>query len=444
MRDKVRGFIDANALLCGGERVIVALSGGADSVTLLHLLVSLKELYQIDVSALHFNHMIRGEEAERDERFCRALCVSLGVPLTCARADVPSVAAETQESLELCGRRLRYDALEQRADALGGARIATAHTLSDNTETVLMNLIRGAGVAGLSGIPVRRGAIIRPLLCCTREEVEAYAAAHHLDYVTDSTNLSDAYTRNRLRLNVLPLIKELNPSLDEGVQRTAALMRDADEYISKNSLKELNNCKTDCGYACDRLLRLDRAVLGCALRHILSEAGAPVDHKHIELLTASLADGGSVDLGRGYRAVCAQGILRIINGEEAVADDFCIPAADYCRERCRVVRLTESDTVDPGRNVHKKSWNHAIPCDIITQDAVVRHRRAGDTFTDPRRGQTKTIKKLLNELKIPRERRDRLIVIARGSTVLWLEGLGAAKQAAIPAGYSGEVFFMDN
>ena len=430
MRDKVLRSIEENGLLETGGRVLVALSGGADSVSLLHVLISLKESYRLEVSALHFNHMIRGEEADRDESFCRELCESLSVPFFSARADIPQLAARYGESLELCGRRMRYESLERTAEELGGAKIATAHNLNDNTETVLMNLVRGSGIAGMSGIPPKRGSIIRPLLSCSRDEIEAYCRENSLSYVTDSTNLSDEYTRNKLRLSVLPILRGMNPSLDEGVARMAELMRGADKYFDKISLEESNRCKTEYGYSCGELLRLDGTILNYAVKHILEQADAPVDSRHIELIIEKMRDGGCVDLGRGLSADCSQGTLRILEGGEATDSGLCVSLADFCKERVSAAGL------DP------RMRRNAIPCDIVTDSVTVRYRRAGDTFTDPRRGVTKTLKKLFNELKIPRERRDTLPIAADGGVVLWIEGIGVSKQAQIPDDYDGDVYVL--
>lgn len=443
MRDKVLRRIEADRLLEQGDTVIVALSGGADSTALLHLLISIKELYHLTVYAAHFNHRIRGAEADRDERFCRELCDRLGVELFTAGADVPAIADEAGESLELCGRKLRYRFFDELTGRIPGAKIATAHHRSDNTETVLMNLIRGTGLAGMAGIPVKRPPnLIRPLLSCSRAEIEAYCRENVLEYVTDSTNLDDAYTRNRLRLKILPAMRELNPSLDESILRMSALVREADEYLDKISKEELKKSRNAYGYRCPELLKLDRVILTFAVKNVVEEAGAPVDSQHIALIIDAMRAGGSVDLGGGYRAVCAQGVLRIIDGGAAADSDFCVPVGVYCTRRFTAEECRSLCSADNHENIHKLFLQNCIPCGIITDDTVVRHRRAGDTFTDPRRGLTKTLKKLLNELKIPREKRDSLIVVAHGSTVLWIEGIGTSKQARIPENYNGEVYFF--
>lgn len=443
MIKRIKAFIEENRLLTYGDTVIVALSGGADSVTLLHVLFSLKKEYDIKLQAAHLNHGIRGEEAERDETFVRALCDSLQIPLHVRREDIPRLARERGKSEELCGREARYAFFEE-LSAEYGAKIATAHNRDDLAETVLWNLVRGSGLCGLGGIPAKRGSIIRPLLCCTRAQIEAYCAENNLRYVTDSTNLAPLYTRNKIRLQIMPLLKQLNPAADSNIARMAELARDADDYLRNISTEELNNCKTAFGYACVKLIALDKTVLRYALKQLCDEAGAPVDHQHIELMTDALRENGSVDLGGGYRAVCAQGILRITDGQAAQEDDFCVPFDEVSADRLTIERLPVSSITAAHGKIHKKFLNDCIPCDIITVDTVVRYRRAGDTFTDARRGVTKTVKKLLNELKIPREQRDAILLVARGSEVLWMQGVGVSAQAQVDTDRHREVYYLSN
>lgn len=421
MRDKALRFIEENKLLCDGDKVIVALSGGADSVSLLHFLCSLKEKYGLSVYALHLNHGIRGEEADRDERFVHALCKEWGVELVCEHADIPALSAERRQSLELCAREERYRLFSMYAERLG-AKVATAHTMSDNAETVLLHLVRGSGVKGLCGIPAKRGAVIRPLLTCTRTEIEAYCAENGLEYVTDSTNLSEDYSRNKVRLSVMPVLKELNPAVEESLSRLCGTVGEADKFLDKYSTEELKLCRNAYGYDCERLLAFDDAVRHYALGHIARSAGASPEYRHYALIEAAMRTGGSVDLPGGKRLSCAQGILRITEEPDTQLMDE-IPISDYPG--------TEEYSAEELKNVHKKFSENCVRCDIITPNTVIRRRRAGDTFTLPYRGVTKTVKKLFNELHIPRERRDSLLLVAEGSRVLWLEGVGVSEDARI-------------
>ncbi len=447
---KIKRHIDEHHLLQKGDKVLIALSGGADSVVLLHVLNSLKEELDITLYAAHFNHGIRGEEADRDERFCKALCEKTDVCFFSFQADVPSIAKRYGESVELCGRKMRYDYLQWVCDdKLGTAKIATAHHSDDNAETVLWNLTRGAGLAGLAGIPVKRDNIIRPLLSCTRAEIEAYCAENDLAYVTDSTNLSDDYTRNKLRHRVMPVLRELNPSVGESIGRTSAILREADEFLSQISKKELKAAKIPYGWSCERLLQCEPIILKYAVKNILEKATAPVDFQHTALIIEAMHSNGAVDIGGGYIASCAQGILRIVPKLLSM-DEFCVPILEYMKKHGTRIKILDGllfEIAPPldlsSEKINNLLLHHGLPCAIMTRDTVIRHRRAGDTFTDPRRGVTKSLKKLFNERKIPRELRDTIPIVADGSTVLWIEGIGTSAQGQADLTRDGEYYLIN-
>ena len=220
MKDLVLEAVKRFALLENNVKTVtVALSGGADSMACLSVLLSLKEELGITVKAAHLNHMIRGEEALRDQEFVKKQCELLGVPLFCERADIPAIAKERGVSTELAAREVRYSFLERVNEGV----IATAHTSSDNFETVLFNLARGSAIDGLCGIPPKRRIFIRPIILCTREDVEEYCKKENIPFVTDSTNLCDEYTRNKIRHNIVPIFKNLNPSVEKSVLRTVPM-----------------------------------------------------------------------------------------------------------------------------------------------------------------------------------------------------------------------------
>ena len=205
------------SLFTQGDRIAVGVSGGADSVALLRFLAVLREEYRWELIVCHIHHGLRGAEADRDEQFVRELAGQLGLPYTVRHIDAAALALENHLSVEEAGRNARYAFFAETAGE--GGRIATAHTLDDTIETVLMNLIRGTGLHGLCGIPRIRGNIVRPLLDVTRAEVEEYLALLGQPYCTDSTNLSDDYTRNRIRHDILPRLCELNPNFTGAMAR---------------------------------------------------------------------------------------------------------------------------------------------------------------------------------------------------------------------------------
>ena len=238
MLKKINEAVARFGLLQNAKDVTVALSGGADSMALLYALVELKdELGLQSITAAHFNHGIRGKEALRDQHFVEQQCKKLGIKLFLGSADVPAFAKENNLSLELAARQLRYQFFE----TLDTGLIATAHTASDNIETVLFNLTRGTALSGICGIPPKRDKYIRPLILCTRADIESYCAQKGIDFVTDSTNLSDDYTRNNIRHNVVPVLKQINQSAENAVSRMTAALREDEDFINNTiSLRDLN------------------------------------------------------------------------------------------------------------------------------------------------------------------------------------------------------------
>ena len=238
MWSRVSDYIKKHKLLDINELYLVALSGGADSVALLLMLHEAG--YR--VHAAHCNFRLRGAESDRDEVFCVSLCEKLGIELHRVHFDTLTYAELHKVSIEMAARELRYKWFEQLRVDMGAAGICVAHHRDDSVETVLMNLVRGTGLRGLCGIQPRNGFILRPLLDVSRENIEAYLAAKGQEYVTDSTNLEDDVTRNKIRLNILPLLREINPAVSENIQRTAENLTEAQKTLD-GIVSSLRECK---------------------------------------------------------------------------------------------------------------------------------------------------------------------------------------------------------
>lgn len=354
--------------------------------------------------------MLRGREAERDENFCKILCENYNITLYTKRVNVKALAAEQNISEELCGRKERYRFFAELSEKLH-AKIATAHTASDNAETLIFNLTRGASVFGAAGIPPKRGSIIRPLIGCTRDVIERYCRENSLEYMTDSTNLGNDYTRNKIRHHVIPVLKELNPRLEQAATRFTESAAAAGEYIHSQAAQALKNAETEYGYMADALLQNDEAVLQEALMILIKKKAAfSAETRHLSLLKNILKNGGAVDFG-AYTAVCKQNLLRFV------------------KEQQRINNLE----IHFERDISFAYRGKIISASINNSNSelktlVFRNRTAGDTFTYPKRNVTKPLRKVLNELKIPAELRDSLVLLCDGSTVLWCEGAGYSKQ----------------
>ncbi len=427
MNHKVEKTIADYSMISDGDKVVVALSGGADSVALLHTLNSIKEKYNFKLFACHLNHNIRGDEAQRDEDFVRELCKNLDVELFVRSEDVVKIAREEKLSLELCGRNLRYRFFHELSEKLS-AKIATAHTATDNIETVLFNLARGTSLTGMCGIRPKRDYIVRPLIDCSREDVERYCELNSLDFVTDSSNLTDDYTRNNIRHNALPTLFQVNENLCDSVARMCSDMREIKVWMDEISKNEIKNAQTQYGYSCKKLLALDIALLKNSLSLIAKKSSVDVTHRHIDLIIEKMKDGGCVDLLSNKRAVCKQGILRIVD----IRDDDVFETQLFCGSD-----LFKYNSNIEIKNINKNLLKDCISCDIITCDTIIRTKREGDVFSPLGRGVTKTLKKLFNELKIPAEKRSSLLVVANGSDVLWIEGIGVSEKAKVSGSEKG-------
>ena len=246
---KIKRYIGANQLICPGDGVVVGLSGGPDSVFLLYALHTLQARLGFTLRAVHVHHGIRGAEADRDEAFSEKLCAKLAVPFQAVHVAAPEYAAQHGLSLEEAARILRYEALETARQQMGtpSAWIAVAHHLDDQAETVLHNLVRGAGLRGLAGMENRRNHVIRPLLSIKREEILKWLEQNNIPYVTDSTNADPHYTRNRIRSTVLPELRAINPEASAHIAHSAALLREADAYFHALAIQYVDAHATRTG-----------------------------------------------------------------------------------------------------------------------------------------------------------------------------------------------------
>ncbi len=291
------------------EKTLVGFSGGADSTALLHALVSL--LGKERIVALHVNHMLRGNESERDEAFCRAFCVAHDISFVCKRADVLSLSGGT--SLEETARRIRYEFLEETAKEYECTTVSLAHNAGDNLETMLFHLCRGTGLAGLAGIPPTRPLgnirIVRPLLDSTREEILCYLAQNNLSYVTDSTNTDTHYTRNFIRHEIIPKLKEINPQTEENARKTAEIAQNAVSHLTEEARNLLKEKKT--AENADTLRALSPALLYSVLSELYQNAGG-------ETLSA-VQSAAVIDLlyhkEKGHSASLTGGITARLDGK---------------------------------------------------------------------------------------------------------------------------------
>lgn len=409
-----------------GRTVAVGVSGGADSMALLHVLLELKDEFGMKIIACHVNHGIRGETADRDEKFVVEACKKLGVEARVLRADVPGTAKKMHLGVEECGRRIRYDFFNSVAD---GVIIATAHTLSDRSETLLLNITRGASVKGLCSIPAVRGNIVRPLIDCTRADIEKYCSDNSIAFVTDETNFEDIYSRNRIRLNVIPELKKLNPSLEKAFLRLISNAEEENDFMDGFSREILGKVRLADGYDAGLLNKQHRAVRKRVIFEIINtETGIIPEAVHIEQVDGILSGGRTEIIGSTVVEV-KNGILKINPETENYPDWECdfdrlIAEAPFGKIKGEIIHR---NNLPPKQSVHNKVLDYGS----IVGHCVLRNRRPGDKMKLAGSSCTKTLKKLFSEKHI--ENRNSAAVLADEAGICWVQGLGCADRCKIKA-----------
>lgn len=429
MLEKLIKTIDTYSMLKVGVDVLVALSGGADSVALLMALNEISAKYSIQLSAIHVNHNLRGSESLRDENFCRELCESLNIPLVVESVDVNSIAKNTGESIELCARNLRYELFSRHAKGV----IATAHTASDNAETVIYNLCRGSAISGVAGIPPVRDNIIRPLINCTREDITQYLASINQTFVNDSTNETDDYTRNKIRHNIIPLLLDMNPSFFDACSRASALLRQDDAYLSSVSNAEFNKLYSN-GIISKDVKNLDSAILSRVLANLFTKViGIKPEFLHIsQMLSVVNGEAKRTSLPKCMQfESCKNGYcITKISKSEDIFDDVVLEAEQLSKYFPSVKSLSYEEYKNLC-NVNNLLFKFAIDCDKIKGNVVIRTRQAGDKYRPVARKVTKTLRKLLSEAKVTNEQSNSLLLLCDDNGIFFSNLFGIDERVVV-------------
>jgi tRNA(Ile)-lysidine synthase len=395
------------------DAIVTAVSGGMDSVSLLHFL---KEFQKNGrnikfLSAVHFNHNLRGKESAANENFVKNLCGKFGIKLFLKSENVALIAKERKKGIEECARDLRYSFFNKIADEIS-AKIAVAHTISDSLETVIFNFARGSGLSGLKGIPPVRDKIIRPFIFITRSEIKNYIKQNNLEFVTDKSNFCSDFSRNRIRMFVIPNLKKINPSFEKTGERFLNQIKYDinffDIMLKKHINKNLNEIK-----------KLHESIRFRIIKKKLEQFSESIEFRHVKL-----AD----DLINGkVNAFMLPGKIKIIinNGRFAVCDKtFCEHLTNDDKEF-----IIEKAFAENSKN--KYNLNEIFNLDNLILEPKFRTREPGDIFCRQGSRCTKTLKKLFNEMKIPVQTRSKIKILADGKNIIWIENIGVSEKYKI-------------
>ncbi len=400
----VKETIKTHNLLKENDRVLVGLSGGSDSAALLHILYELKDEYKLDVAAAHINHKLR-ETADRDMQFCKELCESIGIKLYCLTADIKGGAENEGMSCELYARKVRYEYFA----SLGYDKIATAHNKNDVAETLLFNFMRGASIKGLSGIPYKRGNIIRPLLDIKKEEIVSFCRENGYDFVTDETNFEAIYSRNKIRLNLIPEIeREFNEGFVDVVTKNARLLREDSDFLDSLAKNVYDGTVTK-----EKLEKYEMPIKRRILELYWQDAAGNVQNLPISYVDDMLKllkknkTGSKIDLPHGFEAMIEYGKLLI--REKCGKKDF-----EYKIFPEMILNISEI-----GKNVciTKTDRDGDIYLDG-NEVLTVRNRRGGDIFYPVGMDGRKKLSDFFTDKKIPLHLRDEIPIILKDGEIV--------------------------
>ena len=443
MREKVLSYIKDNSLIESGDKILVALSGGPDSICLLNILLELKEELNIDIAAAHLNHLLRGEDAFKDEEYVINICNSMGIKCFVKRVDINGYAKEHKLSSEMAGRNVRYNFFDEIVEEEGFNKVATAHNANDQAETILFRLMRGTGLEGLGGIKASRdNKIIRPILCLSREQVEKYIELKNLSPRIDKTNFEKIYNRNKIRLDMLPYMKEnFNQDIIQTLNRMSLLLQKDNEFLENLSLSFYNKyCIQYDDYFIIKkeIFKEEESIVNRVLRHAItrySKSNYDFEMKHIYKISylAKNNSGKSVDLPNGIYVENIYGDIYIknkikkydisdkkekiilskdnINKNTIEFNKFSIEFSVMSNYQSNDIRLNQGNLMQ------------YFDFDKINDNISIRNRNDGDKLIPLGMSGSKKLKDIFIDMKIPKEERDNIPILCFDEKIAWIIGI---------------------
>lgn len=448
MLKKIMSYIKDNRLINSGDRILVGLSGGPDSICLLNILFELKKELNIEIGAAHINHLLRGEDAFKDEEYVIKICEEIGIPCFVTRVDINNYSKEHKLSSEMAGRQVRYDFFEEIIKKEGFNKIATAHNANDQAETILFRLMRGTGLEGLTGIKVSRdNKIIRPILCLSRHEVEAYVEQKCLKPRIDKTNFEKIYNRNKIRLDILPYMKEnFNEDIIQTLNRMSVLLQKDNEFLERLALNSYKKyCIEDVDYFIIKkeIFKEEEPIISRVLKYALvkySKSNYDFEMKHINEVS-SLNQKGSgkvIDLPNGIYAENIYGDIYIKNKRNKCninkkEQKTLISKQEINKQIVNFGQfIIEFSVIDYyQRNAVNLNQDNCIQCfdfDKINDNILIRKRIDGDKIIPLGMKGTKKLKDIFIDMKIPKEEREHIPILCFDEKIAWIIGIKISEE----------------
>jgi len=419
------------------DRVVVAVSGGPDSIALLHFLHSIRDEYNLYIHGAHLNHMLRGQESEGDTLYVRDFCKKFNIPLSVRYVDVGELAKRKGISLEEAGRMARYELFRDTAAQVGATKIALAHNMNDQAETILMRIMRGTGLEGLCGIkPVREGLYIRPLLFTSRREIEDYCNLMGLKPRIDSTNLEPLYARNKVRLELIPYIEQnFNSAIERTLSSMAELLSEDRDFLNQYAenaykgivLEKQHGVSLDIKGINELHTAVKKRVIRKAIEYVKGNL-VGIESRHLDLILSAVNQGNtgaSVELPGGIKAAVQYNQLNIMKLKGETKDIFChnliVPGITEIKE---IGGLIEAEIIEgnlPDYSAADK-FTRYFDYDRIKENLIARSRRDGDFMVPLGMKGKKKIKDIFIDSKVPREERDSIPLVSCDGEVIWIVG----------------------
>lgn len=409
MNNKVLKTVKKYNMLSKGDRVLIGVSGGADSIALLEFFVSVKEKYDLDICVAHIEHGIRGEDSVNDAEFVKNYCKKLGVNFYLKTIDAPNLAKKAKMGVEEYSRMARYDFF----NTIECDKIATAHNLTDNIETLLFRLARGTGLKGACSIPAVRGKIIRPFIEVSSGEIRKWCNDNNIPYRVDCTNSDSAYSRNLIRLEILPLFEKLNANYQDNIENFISDVNEdyafIDDYVKSIYPKIVKNNEIDL----PKLNELDLSIKKRILIMFFNENGYSLNRIHLQSVIDITLKSGKTQIKENVFAISAKGKIRIAKFNDLnKKDEF----------------VTKILNIDEFKD---KNIDFYCDCDKIVGNIIIRAKQAGDRIKPAGRNVSKTLKKLFNESAYPIEKRDKKIVVCDDFGIVGVIGLCADERVKV-------------